>query len=156
MKESSNRVEKAIEKDNTYLIDDTEFWKNYFDPNTWDRTRNMYKQWGQAWSEDKIDDLTICQAGGLVSSVSMILHSRGIKIDGQEATPKTLNTWLKKNGGYIGNQLNWISLDALGIKFTREAFNHTEMRMCICDSAWLVFFAVEKGSHYIEVIQNYI
>ena len=107
-------------------------------------------------SEDKIDDLTICQVGGLVSSVSMVLHSRGIMIDGQEATPTTLNTWLKRNGGYIGNQLNWISLDALGIKFTHETFNHTEMRMCICDSAWGVFFAVEKGSHYIELIQNYI
>jgi hypothetical protein len=36
-----------------------------------------------------------------MTSVSVFLQARGIKVDGQEATPGTLNSWLKQNGGYI-------------------------------------------------------
>lgn len=44
---------------------------------------------------------TICAVGCLMSSISMALDFYAIAIDGQTATPATLNQWLRSHHGYL-------------------------------------------------------
>lgn len=47
----------------------------------------------------------------------MMLHTYGIVTDGT-TTPKTMNTWLKKHGGYVSGDLYvWASIEPLGFIF---------------------------------------
>lgn len=51
-----------------------------------------------------MDTKTICQVGCLMSSTAMGLAGTSIPItDNVDSTPKTLNEWLKNNGGYDGS-----------------------------------------------------
>ena len=53
----------------------------------------------------------------MISSVAMMLHTYGITTDGT-TTPRTMNTWLKKNGGYAsGDLFVWGSIDKLGFHY---------------------------------------
>ena len=61
---------------------------------------------------------TICSAGCLVSSVAMMLNTYGVKVNSSTTTPKTMNTWLKSNGGYVsGDLFVWASINKLGFVF---------------------------------------
>jgi len=46
------------------------------------------------------EDDTICDQGCAMSSVSMALSGLGLKIDGEQTTPGSLNAWLQSNSGY--------------------------------------------------------
>lgn len=68
-----------------------------------------YLQCDSSWGEDIMVTKTICNVGCLMSSVAMSIHGSGIMINNQyenksdcleEATPHTLNIWLRNNGGY--------------------------------------------------------
>ena len=63
----------------------------------------LYKQCDSRWGSDKLgtSGQTICQAGCLMSSVAMVIADCGRSIGGAQATPKTLNTFLRNNGGYV-------------------------------------------------------
>ena len=65
----------------------------------------LFKQCDPAWAKDAIHVKTVCAVGCLMSSTSMALRERGVAIpvDGQphDATPGTLNAWLKAHGGYV-------------------------------------------------------
>ncbi len=51
-----------------------------------------------------------------MSSVAMIMNTYGIKVDKEHTNPGTLNTWLKKNGGYVsGNLFVWASVTKKGL-----------------------------------------
>ncbi|EFA84633.1 hypothetical protein PPL_01623 [Heterostelium album PN500] len=63
----------------------------------------LYKQCDPAWGNNTIITTTVCEVGCLMSSVSMSLAGKGIQVDGQLATPGTLNAWLKTNQGYTSN-----------------------------------------------------
>ena len=52
--------------------------------------------------DNVMENDTICEVGCLMSSVSMALNGKQILIDGQDANPGVLNSWLQKNGGYVG------------------------------------------------------
>ncbi len=62
--------------------------------------KNHFLQCDAKWKNTVISSKTICAVGCLMTSVSMALNDRGVKINGQEANPGTLNAWLKSNGGY--------------------------------------------------------
>lgn len=61
-----------------------------------------YQQCDSKWKNVAIGTLevTMCQKGSLIASVSSMLKHYGVKVDGQDADPKALNEWLKKNKGY--------------------------------------------------------
>jgi hypothetical protein len=70
----------------------------------------MYKQCDSQWSGQKLGTCsdTICSAGCAMSSVAMMLKTKGTSKD-----PSTLNSWLKSNGGYSsGCLINWASVNA--------------------------------------------
>jgi len=75
----------------------------------------LYKQCGQSWSSEELGTArgtTICMAGCAMSSVAMILKTRGVDVN-----PGTLNTWLKSHHGYAGgDELEWTAVNALSSK----------------------------------------
>ena len=82
----------------------------------------------------------------------MILTSRGIKIDGNIATPGHLNTYLKERNGYVGNLFKWNAVDKLGIKFREHTTSHDKIRQCLNDSNYDVILELKIG-HY-RVLNN--
>ena len=61
---------------------------------------------------------TVCQSGCLMSSVAMVLNDCRKTINGGEANPGTLNSWLKTNGGYAsGNLFVWGSVAKFGLSY---------------------------------------
>ncbi|EGD79724.1 hypothetical protein PTSG_10708 [Salpingoeca rosetta] len=73
----------------------------------------MFKQCDSRWGGDRLGTSpsdTICTAGCAMSSVAMLLHTRGLGLD-----PGSLNNWLINNGGYeSGDLILWGSVDKLG------------------------------------------
>ena len=138
MNQESNMVGSALD-----------FFRSFLYPATCERSRTLYKQCGQSWSNDKLADKTICQVGCLMSSVSMALHSRGKSIDGKSSNPGTLNAWLKTHGGYSGNLFIWGSVSPLGLKFSTHTTNHADIRNCLCNSGCEVILNVNQGGHYV-------
>ncbi|KAA0156399.1 hypothetical protein FNF29_01191 [Cafeteria roenbergensis] len=65
----------------------------------------LFKQCDSRWGSDKIDTDTICQVGCLMSSTTMALAGHHINVDGKSPNPGILNSWLRDNHGYIGNDL---------------------------------------------------
>jgi len=72
----------------------------------------LYKQCDSRWAQNRLGTCsqTVCQAGCAMSSVAMLLNTKGV---GQN--PGTFNTWLTGNGGYAGGcNLVWGKADAFG------------------------------------------
>ena len=114
---------------------------------TWVRSRTHYNQYDSRWANDKMGAGILKKKGCLVSSIAMILHSRGCKIDGGAATPATLNAWLKKNKGYSGDSFIWKSADSLGLKFSNHTTDNETIRQCLRDTSYDVILELNKG-HY--------
>ena len=80
----------------------------------------LFKQCDPQWASDQLgtSDETVCQAGCLMSSISMIMNSCNKLIEGDAANPQTLNRWLTYNGGYVGQNLYiWGSVQLYGLVF---------------------------------------
>eukprot|EP00043_Microstomoeca_roanoka_P018980 m.207899 g.207899 ORF g.207899 m.207899 type:complete len:185 (+) comp16921_c1_seq3:2136-2690(+) len=72
----------------------------------------LYKQCDSAWGNDRLGTSsdTICSAGCAMSSVAMLLNTRGVGFN-----PASLNNWLIQNGGYeSGDLIVWSAVDKLG------------------------------------------
>lgn len=70
----------------------------------------MYKQCDSSWGGNQLGTCsdTICSAGCAMSSVAMMLTTKGTS-----KNPGQLNSWLKSNGGYSsGCLINWASVNA--------------------------------------------
>ena len=142
-------LEAQVDPEDDYIDNTIDFFRSFFYPATWDRSRTLYKQCDAAWKNTMMGDKTICQVGCLMSSVSMALHSRGKSIDGKASNPGTLNAWLKKHGGYSGNLFVWGSVAPLGLKFSKHTTNHSDIRNCLCSNSCEVILNVNKGGHYV-------
>jgi hypothetical protein len=86
-------------------------------------TRNypMYKQCDSRWANDQLgtSSNTICKAGCLMSSAAMALSGTGHSYD-----PKSLNSWLKSNGGYVsGDLFVWGAINKLGLTYKGHVAN---------------------------------
>ena len=76
-----------------------------------------FKQIDEKWSSHLMGSKTLAQLGCLVTCFASILNHRGVKIDGQEVTPASLNAWIKKRKGYNKNLLIWGTMAELGLRF---------------------------------------
>ncbi len=93
-------------------------------------TYPLYKQSDGRWGSDQLGTSrdTICSAGCLMSSVSMVVSDCGRSVSGQAATPKTLNAWLRNNGGYVsGDLFVWGSVSAFGLGFVGKAYSANDI-----------------------------
>jgi len=62
----------------------------------------LFKQCNNSWGSDVMEQKTICQVGCLMSSTSMAINGKKIRINGVVSDPQTLNKWLRANHGYAG------------------------------------------------------
>ena len=88
----------------------------------------MYKQCDSRWANQQLGTcaLTICSAGCAMSSVAMMLATRGVS-----QNPSTLDSWLTNNGGYAGGcNIYWGSVDAFGASTFRGIQVANEQEIC--------------------------
>ncbi len=68
---------------------------------------DLYRQCDSRWGNDKYGPLsstvTICQSGGFLSSLAMLLDDCDQDLYGFDVNPGTLNQWLRNNNGYTGS-----------------------------------------------------
>lgn len=73
-----------------------------------------YKQCDSRWANQQLGTCyatTICSAGCAMTSVAMMLKTKGVNID-----PGSLDVWLTNNGGYAsGCNIYWGKVDAFGV-----------------------------------------
>lgn len=108
----------------------------------------MYKQCDSKWGSQQLGTCsqTICSAGCAMSSVAMIIATRGGKYD-----PGSLDSWLTKNGGYSGGcNIIWSSVDALGYTKFQGKQSPTEQEICNGLAAGHGLVAnVHNGGHWV-------
>lgn len=110
----------------------------------------LYKQCDSKWGSETLGfgPATICSAGCLMTSVTMMLHGYDIKVDGSESIPSSVNEWLKKHGGFVsGDEFVWASVDPLGTKF--GGFLTPSQAADNFKAGHVVILNVDQGHHYV-------
>ncbi|CAD8190908.1 unnamed protein product [Paramecium pentaurelia] len=98
------------------------------------RQYTLYKQCDSAWANDQLGTSanTICRAGCLISSIAMMLHTYSVVTDGT-TTPKIMNAWLRKNGGYAsGDLFVWAGLNQSSWFYKFDAGLHVILNVNNC------------------------
>ena len=111
----------------------------------------LFKQCDSRWSADRLgtSSNTICSAGCLMSSVSMVLNGCGKTIDGGASTPKSLNHWLTNNGGYAsGDLFVWGAVSKFGLGYVGQITDKTAMHNHF-SSGKAVILNVNNGGHWV-------
>ena len=109
------------------------------------RNYPLYKQCDGAWANDQLgtSSNTICKAGCLMSSAAMALSGTG-----HSYNPKTLNAWLKSNGGYVsGDLFVWGSIGKLGLTYEGKVAN-SKIKANL-DAGKVVILNVHNGGHWV-------
>ena len=111
----------------------------------------LYKQCDSRWGSDRLgsNSKTVCSAGCLISSVSMVLNGCGRTISGAAATPKTLNNYLTNNGGYAqGDNFIWGSVATFELSYLGQTGDHYATRNYF-SSGHAVILNVNYGTHWV-------
>ena len=111
----------------------------------------LYKQCDSRWGGDRLGSSgdTICGAGCLMSSVSMVLADCGKQVGGGVANPGTVNAWLRNNGGYVsGDLFVWGSVGAFGLGFVGKAYNSNDIQNHF-RAGRAVILNVNNGGHWV-------
>ena len=107
-----------------------------------------YKQCDSSWSSQQLGTCsqTICSAGCAMSSVAMILKTKGANYN-----PSTLDKWLTKNGGYAnGCEIYWGKVDSLGVTSYQGMETASESAICSGLSKGHGIVAnVHNGGHWV-------
>jgi hypothetical protein len=107
-----------------------------------------FKQCDSRWANDQLGTCseTVCSAGCAMSSVAMILNTKGTGHD-----PGSLNSWLKSNGGYAsGCNIIWASVDAFGVTSFQGIETADESAICNGLSQGHGIVAnVHNGGHWV-------
>lgn len=109
------------------------------------RNYPMFKQCDAQWANDQLgtSTTTICKAGCLMSSAAMALAGTG-----HGYNPKTLNQWLRSNGGYVsGDLFVWASINKLGLTF--GGFVSNANIKSNLDAGKVVICNVHNGGHWV-------
>ena len=68
-----------------------------------------------------------------MSDISMALNTLGTKLDGKEANPGVLNTWLVHHHGYEdAYNYNWTSIERFGYRFEGIKYDVSQIKQDIC------------------------
>lgn len=117
----------------------------------------LFKQCDGRWASDALGTSggkTICQAGCLMSSVSMVLNDCHKTINGGAADPKSLNSWLKVNGGYAsGNLFVWGAVSKFGLTYVGQITDKNQMHSYF-NSGHAVILNVNNGGHWVLMTGN--
>ncbi|KAL0207595.1 hypothetical protein P9112_012223 [Eukaryota sp. TZLM1-RC] len=118
-----------------------------------------FRQCDSRWGHEIMVNKTICKVGCLMSSVAMALNGFGYKINGKTANPSTLNTFLQKNGGYVGNQLLvYAAVCKINPKITFVGMykgvgsvSRNTIKNYLDSKKYAVIGHVRSGSHYVLI-----
>lgn len=111
----------------------------------------MFKQCDSRWAGQQLGtcwDETLCSAGCAMTSVAMMLTSRGAYND-----PSMLDVWLTDNGGYYdGCGLLWGSVNAFGVAtfVGKQSPTYDEMCNGLAQDHGLIAL-VRGGTHWVLV-----
>ncbi|TNV75787.1 hypothetical protein FGO68_gene6432 [Halteria grandinella] len=111
----------------------------------------LFKQCDSAWGNNQLgtSSVTICKAGCLMSSMSMIINDCHKTIDGKASNPGTLNAWLRGHGGYVsGDLFVWGSVAPFGLSFVGFSSNDADIKNHF-NQGHAVILNVNKGGHYV-------
>ena len=113
------------------------------------RSAPTYKQCDAKWGSNQLgSSSTICKVGCLMTSVASALDSLGKTINGQTATPATLNDFLKSNGGYQGNLFVWGAVSRFGLSYKGQPTSAADIKNHICANS-VVILNVNNGGHWV-------
>jgi hypothetical protein len=109
----------------------------------------MYKQCDSRWANQELGNCwgtTICSSGCAMTSVAMMLATRGVRID-----PAGLDSWLTQNGGYAnGCDICWDRVDAFGASHFVGIQWANEWELCNGINAGSGIIAnVNNGGHWV-------
>ena len=107
----------------------------------------VFKQFDPAWKSDIMGTKNLGQVGCLVSSISSILKHRHTLIDGQEASPKTLNQYLRRNRGYVGNSFSWGMLSHFNLRQVARIADVKRIRSEMDKGHYVILFVM--GRHWV-------
>ena len=109
----------------------------------------LYKQCNGAWAQNTLSGgKTICAVGCLMSSVAMALTTFNRPCGVSPCTPGALNSWLKKNGGYVGNLFAWGAVARLGFAYLGQPSDKSVIANH-CKSGKIVVLNVKRGGHWV-------
>ena len=106
------------------------------------------------WGPDNLGDsssVTICQQGGAVTSLAMLLDDCDQDLYGFDVNPGSLNRWLRENDCFNnGIQIQWGCTDKLtsGVKFVTVASNQDTIRNYL-DRGDVALLRVTDEPHYV-------
>ncbi len=111
--------------------------------NTTSHGWTRYKQCDSRWGHHVLGtcEQTICASGSAMSSVAMILRTKGVDIN-----PLSFNSWLDKNSGYSGNcNLIWSKADSFGKTKFQGISKGSESSICV---------GLKKGHGIVANVRN--
>eukprot|EP01033_Poteriospumella_lacustris_P007894 gene7894-5672_t len=107
-----------------------------------------YKQCDSRWASQQLGwcDLTLCNAGCAMTSVAMMLATKGVSID-----PSSLDIYLSNNGGYAnGCDIIWGRADDFGVTTFQGLEDANEEEICNGLSQGHGIIAnVNNGGHWV-------
>eukprot|EP01112_Ceratiomyxa_fruticulosa_P017403 TRINITY_DN5412_c0_g1_i1.p1 TRINITY_DN5412_c0_g1~~TRINITY_DN5412_c0_g1_i1.p1 ORF type:complete len:212 (-),score=31.80 TRINITY_DN5412_c0_g1_i1:240-824(-) len=122
----------------------------------------LFKQCNSTWGSHALGTSrtqTICAAGCAMTSLSMILNSYGMFINGSLVTPLSFNNWLVENNGFVDRDLLvWAASDNI---FGMVKFNNyyrgagslpIDQLKGLVDKQYPVIVNVLDGEHWVLVI----
>ena len=115
---------------------------------------DLLRQCDSRWSSDILGTSggkTICDLGGAVSSLAMILDDCDQDLYGFDVNPGSLNKWLKENNGFTnGNQIVWSRTDSLtnGVKYVTVTSSDTSIKYYL-DLGDAALLRVSNEPHYV-------
>jgi len=81
-------------------------------------------------------------------AVASGMNGAGLKINGKTVTPKVLNDYLMKNGGYSGNLFVWGSVTKFGLRYYGQVKDVVTMKKFICQNK-IVVLNIDHGNHWV-------
>jgi len=110
---------------------------------------SLFKQCDPAWGSQELGTCageTICSAGCAMSSVAMMLATKGIGTN-----PGVLDAWLTQNGGYAsGCLIVWAAVDAFGVTSFQGMEQADESAICSgLDQMHGIIANVNNGGHWV-------
>jgi len=111
----------------------------------------LFKQCDSRWASEQLGNSTtdtICAAGCAMSSVAMMLNTKGAALD-----PSSFNTWLIHNGGYVsGCDIIWSKADSFGKTKFQGIEKAAEADICNGVKAGHGVIANVNGGHHWVLI----
>jgi len=121
---------------------------------------SWFSQTDSRWKSDRLGRSTsIGRSGCVVSCLSMLLNQEALN---PYMTPAKLNDWLRKNGGYSGNNMRWqipglIDGDGLGMELQAQSYSYNDWAFLSSEldkGNKVIVKVAGRRSHWVLVVKQ--